>query len=1522
MKIYLYLENKIMSFQLPKEIEGSYSFDENPEEEAKLINIEARDNAWFLYSTEDSSVIADNNIVPDVSVRKNSFYILRRSEKNYLIFICELKTQKVLTYAYSKNTELIIGNSQDCNIRYNCEYLQGAIAKIYFNNNQLILERLNQINIYINNKSIPQKSQYIKPGDKIDIYGLKLMFIPGLVLITTPDERTTIIENSAKIENYFLATGPSPEKVEIKDVDLYNEQDYFSKSPRIRRTIETKTIKLSPPPQPEGNQELPMILTVGPMFTMGIMSLVMLINTANGIFSGETDLKDSWPSLVTSAAMLISMLIWPMLTKFYNKKMKERKRKEIIEKYSKYLEEKKEELISEQKLQKEILIENLITIRECLNIIQNKTINFWDKRIEQNDFLVVRLGIGDDLLDVKVEYPEEGFTIEEDELRKKADALVEEFKYIKNVPIGYSLYDNTITAIMGDKIKCIYFTNNIILQLITFYSYEDLKLIVFTNEDNEIYWDYIKYLNHNFTNERRLRFFASTVEDTKTIAEYLNTEVNIRLASKEDKNINSKKPHYIIVTDDYNRIKRYDFIKQITEEDSNIGFSVLILEERLSKLPSKCNNFISLGTPKSGVLKNSYEKQEQITFYDEIDYTVNMMNVAKVESNIPIEFEEGIKQLPDAITFLEMEKAGKVEQLNILNRWNTNDSTTSLKAEVGVDEEGDLMYLDLHEKIHGPHGLIAGMTGSGKSEFIITYILSMAINYSPDDVSFILIDYKGGGLAFAFENKATGKTLPHLAGTITNLDKAEMDRTLVSIDSEIKRRQRIFNEARDQLGESTIDIYKYQRFFKEGRIKEPVPHLFIICDEFAELKSQQPEFMDNLISVARIGRSLGVHLILATQKPSGVVDDQIWSNTKFRVCLKVQDEQDSREMLKRSEAASLKQTGRFYLQVGYDEYFALGQSGWCGAKYYPSEKIVKQVDKSINFLSDSGLFIKSIQAATSAKVPAQGEQLSAIMNSIIEVARRENKKARRLWLENIPDIILEKDLEKKYNVNIIPYEVEAIIGEYDAPEQQLQGIAKYNFLKDGNTIIYGNDGSEREMLLNTIIYSSTKNYSSKEVNYYILDYGSESLRRYEKLPHVGGIVFAGEDEKYHNLFKLIKKELKERKKLFSNYGGDYQNYINMNEKIPLKVIIINNYDSIYEANPELYDELPDLIRDSERYGIVYIITASAINSVQSKISQNFQNIYAYKLKDISDYTSIFGQRVKNSPREVIGRGLLRKEGIHEFQTASIVKDENELNNLIVDFIKVQQEKNPMPAKKIPILPEKIGLEDIKEEINTLKDIPIGISKKELEFCKVDYLTNLGNIITANRIANTEGFVKSLLWIINHISNCLLIIDPMNALNLNNKQFLNYYTDNMKETMTNVKNYLKKLKEENSNQTGVIVIYGISKLIAKLENQQEMTELIKLIKEYEKISIVIVDDASKIKQFSFEGWFNSFFSLNDGIWIGRGIADQNLLHLSTVNKEMMQDYKNNMAYLVTESVGILLKVIDFSTSKKEEDENEK
>lgn len=210
------------------------------------------------------------------------------------------------------------------------------------------------------------------------------------------------------------------------------------------------------------------------------------------------------------------------------------------------------------------------------------------------------------------------------------------------------------------------------------------------------------------------------------------------------------------------------------------------------------------------------------------------------------------------------------------------------------------------------------------------------LNYHPDEVAFILIDYKGGGMANLF-----GGT-PHVAGVITNISESgrgeekssaasvnQTQRALLSLKSEIKRRQKIFSE----FGVNHID--QYSKLYRAGHGSGALPHLIIISDEFAELKKEQPEFIKELVSTARVGRSLGIHLILATQKPSGVVDDEIWSNARFKLCLKVQDRQDSMEMLKRPEAADLTRIGRGYLQIGNDELFELFQSGYSGAEYQP-----------------------------------------------------------------------------------------------------------------------------------------------------------------------------------------------------------------------------------------------------------------------------------------------------------------------------------------------------------------------------------------------------------------------------------------------------------------------------------------------------------------------------------------------------------------------------------------------------------
>jgi len=1516
MVVLLIMGTKIIRTRLPKKIYGDYWISENiKDSDNKIINVEEENSRWKVKSNNDYKLLDSNrNELEHLYLEDYQMYFIKvvKTSEIYLLYSAPSIDNNIIYLNTENVKEINIGKSDSADIVYKNNMLSDIHATLKLNNGKWKLTDNNtNFGVFVNN--IRVKNVTINYGDVIFILGLKLIILNNKIIINNPDDLVSF-KNFKIIPYEKLGIQLKEIKEELdEEIELYKEEDYFLRAPRFKTSIEKETMIIDPPPGKINQDETPAIFMIGSSMTMSVMSMMNIYTTLDSVFAGTRTMKSAMPSLVGGGVMLVSMIMWPLLNRRYQKKMKIKKEQERQEKYSKYINDKAKEIDLIMKRQTQILHENYITNKECESIILTKNRQLWERKIEQNDFLTVRLGLGDLPVELDIRYPEEHFTMEEDNLKDILNRLVNKSKILKDVPITVSLTQKYILALVGKHNETTSFMKKIIFQLLTFHSYEDLKLVFFVNKETENLWDYVKSLPHVWSNDKKMRYFATSYEEMQQVSASLERDLQTRV-NQNEKTYKNFLPYYIIIVDDYQLSRNIEIVIDALKQKINIGFNVIVLNENLSSLPNECTTFINVSNNKGGIFESELVSTKQKEFVVDEDQNVDFKKCCEALTNIPIKFTNELYSLPNTYTFLEMYNVGKVEQLNSLARWKMNDSTLSLQVPVGLDTHGLLFNLDIHEKAHGPHGLVAGMTGSGKSEFLITYILSLAVNYHPEDVSFILIDYKGGGLAGAFENDITGVKLPHLAGKITNLDTAEMKRALVSIESELRRRQKIFNDTRKNLNEGVIDIYKYQKLYHNGLVEEPVSHLLIICDEFAELKTQQPEFMDQLISAARIGRSLGVHLILATQKPSGIVNDQIRSNSRLRICLKVQDTSDSMDVINVPDAASLKQVGRFYLQVGYKEYFALGQSAWAGASYIPADKLQKKIDKSINFVNNIGDSIKEVEDIPKVNLTVKGEQVTNIVKYLSDIAKISNINIKQLWLSKIPAFIKLENLKEKYDFKKELNIINPVIGEYDDPANQRKGLLTLNLSKDGNLFIHGAPGSGKEKLLSTIIYSLITNYTPIETNIYVLDFGTGFLKVYENAPHVGDVIDEDNTEKINNLFKFISKEIDRRKNLFQSFGGSYESYLkNSNQTIPLITIILNNYDAFTEVFPDYTELIIQLTRDGLKFGIVFIMTTTSA-SIRYKLSQNFAQKYALRMNDDSDYNSIFGNANKQVPAKFIGRGLVKLDNIHEFQTASIT-EENELEFIKEEVTNLSKKYNDIKVNEIPVLPSKIILDKVIKAYKNLNTVPLGIEKEELVVSTFELKKQFCSLISSQDISDNKSFIYSFITELQMIkNNNLFVLDASNIFDKNTFNNLNYYNDDLTNVYKNIEELIKKYNEnlDHNLSNNVIIILGIENFINKVtlnENINLKTFLMEA-KKSNKFDFVIVDNDTSLKKYAYEEWYRNNVVSSQGIWLGNGITEQYVIKLSKIDKKLYQEIGNKFGYLVENGIPTLIKLIDF------------
>ena len=1529
MQITIIKRNDLAVFVLPPKINGNFWLtDYENGKKINLINIEATENGWTIISNQNAFILDKQEImIPQVILKDYSFYILKNiyKEEKYYIYCSPIYEKNYMELGVNVNDTISIGSGNKNQIIYTLAGISEQAFSITKNEQNFLISALDsQSALYVNHERVvrPRKIEY---GDVIFLFGLKIIPMrkngTDYLLINNPGN---MLQFNASLVNIMPISDEFIDNNEIINDDSFTEEDSFYRTPHFYRAIKPFSLAIDVPPNKKEEESTPALLTIGPMVTMSMTSVVMLISQFNAIGSGEKDLSSSMTSIIMAIVMLASCLLWPSLTRMYQKfsdKQYEKKRQKL---YKKYLDKKELEIEAELQNQKNTLIDNYFSVAKCQEIIRAHNVLLWQRRVTDSDFLTLPVGIGNLPMAIQIEYPEEHFSLEKDILLDMAHELGKKNRILENVPITYSFLENNITGIVGDERITKEFIDRIVLQCMANYSYDELKIVTFTSKGGEDSWDYIKTIPHSWSNDKTMRFFGSNNDDYREIIYVLEKIYQTRKNSETTVSNGGYSPYYLIVTDAIKSVEAYDFIKNVMKSKENYGFSIIMSVDRISALPNECKNFIEVNAEECHIFSSILNMKEQ-NFKIDFSPLDNLYACAEELANIPIDIKSDVEaSLPDSYQFLEMYQVGKVEQLNSLERWTKNNPVLSLQAPIGVGKSGEIINLDLHEKYHGPHGLIAGTTGSGKSEFIITYILSLAVNYHPYEVQVILIDYKGGSLAGAF--KTDTYALPHLAGTITNLDGNELNRSLASIESEVKRRQREFNDAKKIANESTIDIYKYQKLWREGKLKQknPIAHLFIICDEFAELKEQQPEFMDKLISVARVGRSLGIHLILATQKPGGVVDSQIWSNTRFRVCLKVQDTGDSQEVLKKADAAYLKKTGRFYLQVGYDEVYTLGQSAWAGGQYYPNPTFKKEVDTSVNIINNIAYTVRTQDIENVQIVKSSGEELPNVVKYLADISKEENIKVKKLWLDKIPAKIYIDSLKKKYQFVRKQFIINPIIGEYDDPSKQEQYALTIPLTESGNALIYGIAGSGKEQFLNAILYSCITSYAPEEVNMYILDFGAETLKMYDGSPYVGDVVLVNDQDKVVNLFKMINKEMIKRKNLFANFGGSYQSYIkNSKDYLPNLLIMINNFESFSENYEEQIENLNQISRESFKYGIYFILTAGNTGSVRLKTRQNFALTYVLEQNDEMDFSSLLGNCHGKEPAKLKGRGLFKKDGIYEFQTASIVDEEKkDLSEYIKEINDYQRSKVSYRSSKIPVLPEIVDFDYVKTEQDNSCNVIVGVNKNQLNIEKYNIYKSNINLVCCYELEKALPFVKAFATECSNVLNSDFLFLSSLENDFSNMSFKNYiYQKHFDVIFDKISIFIEQAYNEyvdseynedvlKKRRKMICFIYGVSDIINKLkdETKKKFSNLMKQNNMIDLVTFIFVENPDLLRSYIFEEWFKANADMTRGIFVGNGFADQSVIKVSKITKEDREEIPNDYGFIVNMSKASQIKLL--------------
>ena len=1075
-----------------------------------------------------------------------------------------------------------------------------------------------------------------------------------------------------------------------KHVESCSARTYPHLTPSTRVYYETpdEKIKLQKPPAKPTPPDRNLLVTILPLVIMlGVMVLLRTAMGGGGMF------------IIFSVASMGVGVITSMYNYFHQKKKAAEDEVRRVSVYTEYIQNKETAIQSLREKEKWIAEQNAPDMDRTIVAVRNFDEQLYDRLPQHPDFMSVRLGTGQMSSACPVEFTPEEYRIADDEIADWPEYIQDKYARIDAMPVTLSLRDVMTVGIVGDAERIFETVKLMTIDIAVHHSHKDVQLCYLFPKEEQQKWQWIRWLRHvnnPFSGMRNLAYDEKTYKD---LTDYLYKVISDREAIGMEHAI----PHFVVFVVEPFLLLSHPLSRFLNEE-KNYGVTFVFCANAAEIIPP-CRKLIRLDT-NDPVVIDAANGEDRQTFAPASIPDQEAARIAHRLACVEVDEVSLDAQLAKSITLYQLLGIFGANDLDLNALWSASQIQKTMAAPIGVDADGETVYLDLYEKAHGPHGLVAGTTGSGKSELLQTYILSMAVHYHPYEVGFVLIDFKGGGMANQFRD------LPHLIGAITNIDGKEMERSLKSIRAELHKRERLFAEA----GVNNID--GYIRKFRQHEVSVPLPHLILIVDEFAELKMNQPEFMKELVSASRIGRSLGVHLILATQKPSGVVDDQIWSNSHFRLCLKVQSAGDSNEMLKTPLAAEIQEPGRAYFQVGNNEIFTLFQSAYSGAPAL-SALASGQHSYALSSVALSGARTQIFRQQLAQPGEENGTELQELVNGIRLYCERSGiTRLQGICLPPLAELAVYPDaITVKPDLRTMPVE----LGIYDSPETQYQGAYAVH-LAQQNIMIIGSAQSGKTNLLQVMIRGIAEQYTPDQAHIYIIDCGSRVLKNFETLPHVGGVVTAAEDEKLKNLFKLLYGEIEYRKERLNQLGvSSFSAYVEAGKTDLAQIVLfIDNLTALKELYFRDDDQLIGLCREGQSVGLSVVIANSQTAGIGYRYLSNFSCRIAMFCNDSGEYTSLF-DHCRMRIDDVRGRCIVEIEKQHYVcQTYRAFEGEREIERVeaIHAFIAETQERcGGAQAKQIPMIPALLTAETVQKTLSascTQFDVVAGLDYDTVE----------------------------------------------------------------------------------------------------------------------------------------------------------------------------------------------------------------